>query len=250
MYSDFARVYDRLMAEVDYQGWADYYRSLLDLAGVAAGSLVCECACGTGGLSLHLARHYQLTGLDSSQEMLSIAAEKLRGAGLQLPLIRQDMRRMRLHKPQDAILCTCDGLNYLTGPRSAPRFFQAANGALKMGGALALDFSTSHKLRHVLGNNTLHKPEGDIRYIWQNSWQEGKRQLSMQLSIFDRQPGGLWRLTEESQLQRAYEPAELVDMLTQAGFGDIRFFGDRHLEAPAATEARIHLLCTKQRNLG
>ena len=32
MYSDFALLYDELMEDVDYAGWADYYASLLEEA--------------------------------------------------------------------------------------------------------------------------------------------------------------------------------------------------------------------------
>ena len=47
MYADFAQVYDRLMQDVDYTGWAVYYMSLLQKAGIEPGALITECACGT-----------------------------------------------------------------------------------------------------------------------------------------------------------------------------------------------------------
>lgn len=37
MYSDFALLYDELMEDVDYAGWADYYASLLEDAGIPPG---------------------------------------------------------------------------------------------------------------------------------------------------------------------------------------------------------------------
>ena len=148
MYGDFARVYDRLMWEVDYAGWADYYASLLDLADVPRGSAVVECACGTGSLTLSLSGQYRMTGVDISQEMLSVAADKLRAAGRQVPLIRQDMQRLTLHRPQDAVLCTCDGVNYLTGDKALGAFWLPPMPRLRPGGALAFDVSSLHKLRH------------------------------------------------------------------------------------------------------
>ena len=76
MYADFALVYDRLMAEVDYEAWARHYQTLLARNGVAEGAFVLEAACGTGNLSLPLARHYRLQPSDRSPEMLSVAAAK------------------------------------------------------------------------------------------------------------------------------------------------------------------------------
>lgn len=249
MYSDFALVYDRLMADVDYAGWADFYCKLLDRAGVAPGAKIAECACGTGGLTLPLSQHYQITGVDSSQEMLSIAADKLRSAGRQVSLVRQDMRRLRLHSPQDAVLCTCDGLNYLSSPQGARRFFEAANRALKPGGALVFDISSLYKLRHVLGNRTLFKADGDIRYIWQNHWQERHRLLDLRLQIFVSEPDGRYRLIEEAQRQRGYELDALRDALSAVGFGGIRFFGDRHFDTIREDEQRIHALCIKEEEI-
>ena len=219
MYGDFARVYDRLMRDVDYAGWAAYYASLLDMAGVPADGLVAECACGTGS--------------------------KLRAAGRQVPLIRQDMQRLRLHRPQDAVLCTCDGVNYLTGEKALGHFLAAAHAALKPGGALAFDVSSLHKLRTTLGDNTLTNTEGDVHYIWHNAWDERERLLRMRLYLYARQAGNAWALIEEEQVQRGYDEAALTRALQAAGFDDIRIFGDRHLNAPGPQEPRLHVLARK-----
>ena len=54
MYTAFASVYDRLMTGVDYQGWANFYHALMERYGIPRGK-VCECACGTGSLTIPLA---------------------------------------------------------------------------------------------------------------------------------------------------------------------------------------------------
>ena len=70
MYEAFAEVYDELMNDIDYEGWADYYVRLLSIYGIRSGK-ICECACGTGGLTIPLAaRGFSMTGVDLSQEML------------------------------------------------------------------------------------------------------------------------------------------------------------------------------------
>lgn len=245
MYGDFARVYDRLMRDVDYPGWADYYAQLLDLACVPRGGAVAECACGTGGLTLPLSAMYRMTGVDISQEMLSVAADKLRAAGRQVPLIRQDMQRLQLHRAQDAVLCTCDGVNYLTGDRALPHFLAAAHATLRPGGALAFDVSSLYKLRHTLGGNTLTSTEGDVHYIWHNDWAEREKRLRMQLHLYARGPGGCWSYIEEQQAQRGYDEQQLTDALAAAGFDLIGIFGDRHMQPPGPQEPRWHVLARK-----
>ncbi len=241
MYTAFAAVYDRLMSGVDYDGWADYYAALLKRCGVGAGS-VCECACGTGSLTVRLQRlGYAMTGIDLSQEMLSVAARKAREHGVMIPFVRQDMRRLTLHKRQQAVLCTCDGLNYLTTPDQARQFFRAAFAALKPGGALIFDLSSPYKLQNTLGDSALGSQEEDIAYIWQNAWHPRTHTVDMRLSIFVRGADGRYERLEERQRQRAHSREELTAFLTEAGFTGVRFYGDRTLRAPTAKEARWHV---------
>lgn len=55
MYTAFASVYDRLMADVDYLAWARFYHELMERYGVPRGK-VCECACGTGSITIALSK--------------------------------------------------------------------------------------------------------------------------------------------------------------------------------------------------
>ena len=72
-YAGFAAFYDTLMDDFDYPAWADYYMKLLAAEGVQPTSL-CDCACGTGSLSIEFARRgIRVTGADLSGEMLEIA---------------------------------------------------------------------------------------------------------------------------------------------------------------------------------
>jgi len=245
MYTDFALVYDRLMQDVDYQGWADHYAALLRLAGINEGTAVTECACGTGNLTLPLSARYRMTGLDLSQEMLSQAALKLKQAGRQVPLICQDMQQLKVHKPQDAILCTCDGINYLTGSKGLPRFLAAAFPALMPGGALVFDVSSLYKLSRVLGDKTLTSTKGDSHYIWYNCWQPKANLLHMQLHVYTRALDSRFDYFVEDQRQRAYTIDNLTEALRDAGFGQIQVFGGLTFQPPRDEEERLHLLAIK-----
>lgn len=243
MYQDFAHVYDRLMQDVDYAGWADFYRDTLLSLGVPKGGRVTECACGTGNLTIPLAQHFAMTGVDLSEDMLSIAQAKARQHGKLLSFIRQDMTRLTLHRRQDAVLCTCDGINYLTTDAMLRRFAEAAFQSLKPGGALMLDFSSRYKLSAVLGNNTLTFSGDDIAYIWQNAWQEKESKVRLWLDVFVKENGHYRRLQEE-QTQRAHDPDALRQVFADAGFDDIAFWGDRK---PTITEQEMRLHMTARR---
>ena len=245
MYGDFARVYDRLMRDVDYAGWAAYYASLLDMAGVPADGLVAECACGTGSLTLPLSTRYRMTGVDISQEMLSVAAARARDRGLSLQFLHQDMQSLRSQRPVDAIVCACDGVNYLLTETALNRFLGSAFTALRPQGVLAFDVSSFDKLSRVLGNQPQLLREKDICYIWENAWQQDSRRLQLSLTLFERQADGRYLRIEEEQTQRAWTQEELLSALSQAGFEDIRCTGNFTLNPPTATAQRLHFTARK-----
>ena len=127
MYTACATVYDDLMKDVDYAGWAAHYGELLDLANVKKGGRIVECACGTGSITLPLRKMgYQITGVDLSEDMLEIAMTKARNAGCMIPFVRQDMTKLQTPRRVEGILATCDGVNYLTEEKQVSAFFAAA----------------------------------------------------------------------------------------------------------------------------
>lgn len=69
-YQEFARVYDTIMDDTLYEAWHDFSRRHLP----SETKEILELACGTGKLSVQFARDgYAVTGLDLSEEMLTIA---------------------------------------------------------------------------------------------------------------------------------------------------------------------------------
>ena len=245
MYTAFASVYDRLMADVDYPAWASFYQTLLTLYGLRSGKL-CECACGTGGLTLPLCRMgYQMTGVDLSEEMLFEASQKARREGAMIPFVRQDMRALRLHRQMDGVLCTCDGVNYLPSAEDVLAFFGAAWQAIRPGGALIFDVSTPYKLEHVLGDQFMGDETADIAYLWKNDYHPESASLEMALSIFVRSEGEHYQRISEQQTQYAYPLETLQALLSQAGFTEVKVFGDGTFAPPSPTESRWHIAARK-----
>lgn len=241
MYTDFASVYDQLMADVPYREWADYYGELLKAGGILTGPIV-ECACGTGSLTVELARSFpRITGVDLSGEMLAVAMEKARKHGLMIPMIRQDMRKLTLPRAVNAVLCTCDGVNYLTKKEDVIAFFRSVYNALKPGGLLVFDVSTPYKLSRELGTCVRALTEDDLAYIWQSAFDSQTSLFDIRMDIFVKTPSGAYDRIVEEQTQRAHTREELAAWLTQCGFSDIRFTGDRTMTEPGEKELRWHV---------
>ena len=241
-YSAFAQGYDRMMADVDYDGWANYIDGFLKENGARS---VLECGCGTGSLTVRLGKMgYQITGSDLSGDMLMVARQKALDAGLrQLPFVCQDMRHLALHKPVDAVVCACDGVNYLLD--GAEDFFRAAYGTLKPGGLLLFDVSSAYKLSAIVGNNTFAATGADWAYIWENTYHPHLGRVDMLLTGFLKRGGGYARF-EEHHSQRAYSEEELLSSLTSCGFGDIQVYEAFGRGRPTATAERLQFSARKE----
>lgn len=246
MYEGFASVYDALMRDVDYAHWAAFYLRLAQRSGVVC-RRAADCACGTGSLTLALAAlGVQMTGLDISVDMLRIAGEKARGRGVQIPFIRQDMRKLLLHRPMDAVFCACDGVNYLVKPDDVRAFFSAAYRAIRPGGGLFFDVSTREKLRDTLGDNCLGNDGEAVSYIWQNHYNGKAHMLQMDLTFFVREADGRYGRFSETHFQRGHSLDELTDWLDEAGFSRIYACGDKVFAPPDERDARVHFAALRE----
>ena len=244
MYQGFAELYDGLMNDVDYESWADHYSRLLSIYGVRGGK-VCECACGTGSLTLPLQRRgFQMTGVDLSREMLWQAAQKARKSGIAIPFVQQDMRALNLHKPVDAVLATCDGVNYLLTEEYLLSFFRAAKRSILPGGALVFDVSTPYKLKNVLCAGLMCEDREDVTYLWQNTWNERTKTVSLDLCFFIREADGRYRRMEEHQKQRAWDMNTLKETLWKAGFRAVCLYSEGTLNAAQERDQRWHIAAT------
>ncbi len=240
-YDRFANVYDALMADVDYGLWAQYIASFLPLSEAS----VAECACGTGEITLRLKRMgYSVTGIDISEEMLSVASIKAREAGLKIPFVQQDMRSLALHKRVDAVVSACDGVNYLNSMDAVRRFFTSAYLALNDGGVLLFDVSSQYKLSKTLGLSSLGYDDGELAYVWKNCYDPKSRLIEMELSFFVKN-GELYERFTETHVQRAHTQSELLKALNAAGFTKIEVYDAFTRDAPIKNAQRLQFVAHK-----
>ena len=98
MYTAFASVYDRLMTGVDYQGWANFYHALMERYGIPRGK-VCECACGTGSLTIPLLLGcltgllVSITGPNINTMLIAVNPPERRGSAFSLLKLFNDLGR-------------------------------------------------------------------------------------------------------------------------------------------------------------
>lgn len=243
-YDFLAGCYDEFTTDVGYSAWADYIEAHFRRRGLP-GKTVLDLACGTGSLTRELAqRGYEMIGVDLSPEMLAEAAEKNQDVdGIPPIFLCQSMDKLNLYGTIDACVCCLDSVNYVTDPKKLQKAFERVYLFLMPGGVFLFDINTPEKLRGLDGQVFLDETE-DAYCVWRTDYDPRRKICTYGMDVFRRE-GALWRREEEVHEERAYSPAELTDYLTQAGFQDIRQYGDRKLRSPRAEEARIFFTARK-----
>lgn len=215
-YGRFAEIYDELMFDAGYDRWAGYVAGF-----IPKGASVLECACGTGEISVRLAKMgYKLLASDISEEMLMEAGEKQRKLGLSLAalrFVRMDMRALESPKRVDCVLACCDGVNYLTSREDVKAFFDSARNVLKPDGVLLFDVSSRYKLSEVIGCKSFVENGEQLAYMWSNAYDPESKLIEMELSFFVKK-GELYERFDERHIQRAHSERELGSWLKEAGF--------------------------------
>jgi SAM-dependent methyltransferase len=130
---DMADVYD---AVVQPGPCEPHYRALAQ----QAGGPVLELACGTGRLTLPIARDgYEMVGLDTSPAMLASARRKAVGQGLHVTFVEGDMRDFDLGRRFALVILSCNSLSHLTEPEDLSMALAAIRRHLRPGGLFAFD---------------------------------------------------------------------------------------------------------------
>ena len=244
-YEALAASYDGLTRDIPYEKYLRFFKTLLRRYGVTA-TTVLDLACGTGSLSVLLAKHgYRVLGVDRSEEMLTVAAEKAMELEENQPFfVAQPMQRLKIPEPVDACVCALDSINYVKKPQDVQKAFRRVYESLRPGGLFVFDINTPYKLEGLDGQVFLDETE-DSYCVWRAVYDKRHSFCRYGMDLFQQANDGLWERSFEEHVERAYTPEELSGWLTDAGFAQIEQFGNLRLEAPENTELRIFFAAKK-----
>ena len=101
---------------------------------------ILDVACGAGRHAIPLSeKGYTVTGVDRSQAMLDVLREKTGQVGIEMSVVRCDMKDIEFKKEFDAIICMYTSFNYLLTDQDIEKALVAFHRTLRPDGiALSL----------------------------------------------------------------------------------------------------------------
>lgn len=202
--------------------------AFLDREFRAAGAVsILDLACGTGVYTLELARlGYDVTGTDLEPGMIEQAKEKALAAGLTASFAVGDMREPQaLGLTFDGLFCIGNSLSHLLSENDLKKALASMRQVLRDQGTAVFQIVNYDRIL-AAGDTDLPLIEREnIRF------RRKYRPQSEERLIFDslldvKGPDGVTRQLQNSIELRPIRKARLEELLAEAGFTQIRAYGD------------------------
>ena len=223
-YSQLAGVYDEIVIDPCHARWASFLDELwsADPSGVRS---VLDLCCGTGLLASELiTRGYRVVGVDASDAMLAVAGERL---GADVALSRTTLPDLTVGGVFDAVVCTFDGLNYLT-PDELRLTLQAVSRCLRPAGWLVFDLHTDAMMEFTVSNPVVAGESAGHGFVITSAVDPDARTCDTTIELTrprDRDP------FSEQHRQYFHADAEVRVSLEDAGFA-VTAVGEEYTRAP------------------
>lgn len=242
-YSCIASVYDTLNADFDYNAYADYIVKQIKGAQRTDTSLVLDLACGTGKMTFLLREHgYDMTGIDISEDMLSVAKDICYDRGIDNILwLCQSMQSFELYGTVDACVCCLDSLNYLTNPADLKKCLALVHNYLIPDGVFVFDVNTPYRFKNVYAQNDFVLECDGALLAWQNDYNEKSRICNFYLSLFEENGDGTYTRSDEVQRERCYSKRQLLSALSEAGFEIVSIHGSLDGKSAEDTDEKWYI---------
>jgi len=151
----------------------------------------------------------------------------------------QDMRSFELYGTVRAIVCVCDGMNYITDRDDLVTVFRLVNNYLDPGGLFLFDLNTPYKYAALLGSNTFAEARDEESFIWENTYDPQTHLNEYDLTLFLEREDGLYERSDETHIQRAWELGEILEAAAEAGLTDPHVFEAYTDRAPGPESERV-----------
>ncbi len=228
IYDLLAPFYDSINSELDYSKWADFIEKIIGKEyRQGKPELVLDLGCGTGKMTLELARRgYDMTGVDYSPEMLNIAREEAEKEGLDILWLCQNITDFELYGTVDVTVCCLDTLNHLTKKTELNKCLSLVHNYLVPDGLFVFDVNGKAKFETVYSDKTYAMEENGGVCVWQNCYNEKNKLCDFYITLFKEENDGRYDRYDEAQRERMYTLKEIKNALLKSGFEFIGAYSD------------------------
>jgi SAM-dependent methyltransferase len=235
IYEKFGRFYDAVMG--DRAESAVFIHHLIQKHNPGAKTLL-ELACGTGAVLQHLAKHYEVAGLDISPEMLSVARKKLPEA----PFYQASMAPFDLGRKFDVIICVFDSINHVLSFADWRRVFSSAARHLPEDGLFLFDINTERKLQRHIQEPPWVKPfDGNLLIM--DITDAGHGVSNWNIKVFACRTKDSYRLFEEDIQEKSFPASRIKEALLEK-FEAVRII-DPIRRRPCSRSEKLYFLCRR-----
>jgi SAM-dependent methyltransferase len=204
-YEIFGKFYDAVMG--DRSGPAEHLCRLIRASRPNARNVL-ELGCGTGSMLKHLQHSYEVSGLDASSRMLSIARDKVPDA----KLFRQNMLDFKIDARFDVICCVFDSINHDRNFSEWKRVFARVRQHLSPGGVFIFDINTQRKLeRHIAEPPWVHRFGRNLLIIDVTALP--RRASNWNIKVFEHLNANRYVLHEEDIVEASFPSLNIVTAL-------------------------------------
>jgi SAM-dependent methyltransferase len=201
----FGEFYDAVMG--DRRAAAEQVVELIQAAKPDAKNVL-ELGCGTGSILKCLQDAYEVSGLDISGKMLSVARKKVPRS----KLFRQDMVDFRIDARFDVIFCVFDSINHVRRFSDWKKVFAAVRRHLLPGGCFIFDINTQRKLeRLIAGPPWVHRFGRNLLVIDVTALPSGGSNWNVK--VFEHLKGSRYALHEEDIVEVSFPLTQVVAAL-------------------------------------
>ena len=186
-----------------------------------------DIGCGTGTMSMLLAQSgYTVSGVDLSEDMLAIAAERAQAMNMNIPFYAMSMSELEGFQDLDVAIIPIDSLNYVRETTDVQKTFTAIYEALRPGGQLMFDVHSTFKTDEIFLDGPFTYDEDGVNYVWHTAEGEAPHSVESYITFFVETESGLYERFDEEHYQRTYDITTYMQWLRDVGFTSIEITAD------------------------
>ncbi|MBD2741478.1 class I SAM-dependent methyltransferase [Coleofasciculus sp. FACHB-1120] len=239
-YDPFAQIYNESWGPDHIKTALPYLEHLL-LPHLPEEGHILDLCCGTGQLAQYLRKKgYQVTGVDSSEAMLTYARQQASDS----KFILSDVRFLKLPSTFHAVVSTSYGLNHVLDIDELISVFKNVYAALLENGLFVFDLSLQQRYQSSWNGSMLGDVKDDYAWAMVRNYDAEEQVGQINMTIFSKAEIN-WQRLDTTWLVKGYSIAEVQSALNDAGFEKVSVYNTESELAPPDEAGIVYFVCRK-----